>query len=101
MCHEPILSNNHCVSFNVILSRLLKEYLLVKRNTHTIEKIALNKDFNISEDFNNFIRSQIKFLNSSQKKAFMDLYEIDISPVLKETYNTCPCVLKDNSYGIL
>lgn len=83
------------LSFNVILSRLLKEYLLVKRNTHTIEKIALNKDFNISEDFNNFIRSQIKFLNSSQKKDFMDLYEIDNETKYKDFIRVSELISKN------
>lgn len=90
------------LSFNVTLSRLLKEYLWVKRSTHTIEKIALDKDFNISEDFNNFIRSQIKFLNSSQKKAFMDLYEIDNETKYKDFIRVSELISKnlDNNLTI-
>ena len=58
------------LSYNSIISRLLEQYLYTKRMTDTLDKVNSN-------DFNNFVKSQIEFLNSNQKKEFMDLYQIN------------------------
>lgn len=90
------------LSYNVTLSKLLKEYLWVKRSTHTLDNIASDKDFNISEDFNRFIRSQTQFLNSPQKKAFMDLYQLDNETKYKDFIRVCELISKniDNSLTV-
>lgn len=82
------------LSYNATLSRLLKEYLWVKRTDKTVDKIAHDKEFNISQDFNKFIKSQIEFLNSSQKKAFMDLYEIDNEVKFNDFIMICEIISK-------
>lgn len=87
------------LSYNVTLSRLLKEYLWLKRNNHTMEKGAQDKEFSFSEDFGRFIMSQIEFLKSPQKKAFMDLYEIDNETKYKDFIRICELIsnnLKDS-----
>lgn len=58
------------LSFNSMVASVLKEYLYTRKMTHTLDSVSC-------KNFNNFVKSQIEFLNSNQKKAFMDLYQIN------------------------
>jgi len=72
------------LSYNVTLSKLLREYIWAIRNNKTIDSIAKNSEFSLNDDFNKFVQNQIEFLKSSQKNAFMDLYEIDSDTKYKD-----------------
>lgn len=81
------------LSYNSILSRLLEQYLYTKRITNTLDKVS-------SHDFNNFVKSQTKLLNSSQKKAIMDLYQISSEGQYKD-FITIIKLISENLEGTL
>lgn len=58
------------LSYNRVLSKLIFEYLSLKKNTNSLDNISNN-------DLGNFIINQIDMLKSDQKKSYIDLYEID------------------------
>lgn len=57
------------LSYNSTLSKLINEYLVLKKNTNSLDSISC-------DDFTKFIMSQIEMLKGNMKKTFMDLYQI-------------------------
>ncbi len=57
-----------CLSYNVMLARLLKEYLYVCRINKSLGSTSISS-------FNKFVDSQLEYLNRD-KKSSMDLYQL-------------------------
>lgn len=57
------------LSYNSTLSKLIKQYLVLKRNVNDLNNISC-------DDLSNFIMGQLELLKGDIKKPFMDLYQI-------------------------
>lgn len=58
------------LSYNSVTARLLEQYLNTRRTSKNLEDVCCN-------DFNDFIKSQTRYLSDTSKKSIMDLYNIN------------------------
>lgn len=76
------------LSYNVTLSKLLKEYLSLQRISNRLDKVSC-------DDFDKFIKSQIEMLKGNQKSYFMHLYEIDTKEKCIDFIMICNLISKN------
>ena len=80
------------LSYNRTLSKLIKEYLILKKETNTLDNVSM-------DDLNRFINNQVELLKGDMKKYYMDLYQINSEEKYKDFLMICNLVSKnlDNS----